>query len=105
MDPSLGARIPEPVAEFWLDYKVNEAMAEAVWPWFTEIGVARQNVIVCLLYNMGAARLNGFHKMLAALAEGAYNVAAQELQDSDWFKEVGVRGPRYVKILLTNIWE
>lgn len=105
MDPRLGAKIPEPVAEFWLDYKVNEAMAEAIWPWYTSIGDARQNIIICLLYNMGPERLAGFHNMLAALAAGDYNTAAVELQNSEWFKEVGVRGPRYVRILKSNIWE
>lgn len=105
VDPSMGAQIPELVAEFWLDYKTKEAASFASWPWYEEIGVARQMLMVCLLYNMGPDRLAGFKKMLAALASGDYNTAARELQHSAWFLEVGDRGPRYVRIMQSNVWE
>lgn len=115
IDPKLGMMLPPPVAEFWLNYLIDRKIELAQhqnWSWFAHIGDARQNVIICLIYNMGMERLLGFKRMLSALECGDYDNAADELEHSDWFAELDPhpddgyeRGYRMVRILRSNVWE
>jgi lysozyme len=52
---------------------------------------ARQNVLLELLFNLGAPRLAEFKRMWAALQAKDYAQAASELLDSKWAKQVGNR--------------
>lgn len=107
IDSRVGARLPDKVRDFWLECLVVEAMNKL--PTLSEVltGVdeIRKQLLVCLLYNMGKAHLEAFHLMLTALSAGDYDEAANQLQNSAWFKEVGVRGPLYVRIMRTGVWE
>lgn len=109
VDPSLNCQIPPPVAAFWLSYLVDRKTAELTarsdWPWFASLSPARQQLLVLLDYNEGLGGILEFHLMLADLAAGDYEGAASNLQDSLWFKQVGVRGPKYVNIMRTGVWE
>lgn len=51
----------------------------------------RQNVLVELCFNIGINRMLGFKKMLAALQKNDYATAADEMQNSRWYKQVGQR--------------
>jgi len=106
IDPALGLKIPAPVADFWLNYLINQVEAELQGVrWFEDLDPVRQNLIVCLAYNLGEGGILKFVKMIAALQAKDYNRAADELENSSWFGQVGVRGPIYVRILRTGTWE
>lgn len=75
-------------------------LTKLVPDWQT-LSEARQNALVELAFNMGT-RLAGFAHMLAAVHSGDWGRAADELQDSLWFKQVGRRGPRLVSVLRTG---
>lgn len=109
VDPRLGCTIPQPVADFWLGFLVDQKMAELAsrvdWPWFSGIGSARQQVLVCLDYNEGLSSLLDFHLMLNDLAAGDYDGAADQLESSLWYTQVGIRGPKYVNIMRTGVWQ
>jgi lysozyme len=66
------------------------------------IGDARQNVLVNLVFNMGAAKVRQFKGMIAEIECGDWDGAAWQLQDSHWFRQVGVRGPELVAQLKTE---
>lgn len=113
IDPSVGCHLPTEVAEFWLDLLIKNALGDAqTFKWFPTLNNVRQNVIICLIYNMGLARFNKFEQMKNALAEGDFDRAADELQNSLWFRELDPhpedgteRGVRMVRYLRTGTWE
>lgn len=72
------------------DDDLNEAISQCVhaFPGFVNLSENRQMVLVNLCFNMGLHRLLGFKKMLAALWQGDYETAADELLDSAWATDV-----------------
>ena len=96
VDVRLGGGITLAEAEllFAHDMEKAERFCER-FPWFAAMDGIRQQVIVELAFNM-SHRLLGFVQMLRACAAKDYDRAAQELEDSKWFQQVGHRGPRLV---------
>lgn len=60
-------------------------------PWWRHLDDVRQDVLANMCFNMGIHRLVKFEEMLAACSRGAYGVAADEMLDSLWAKQVGAR--------------
>lgn len=56
-----------------------------------------QEILVNMMFNMGRPRLSGFKNFNAALAEGDWNRAADEMVDSRWYRQVGARAERLVE--------
>ena len=63
-------------------------------PWYQALDDARQGVVQNMAFNMGIAGLEGFPRMLQAIAQGDWNTAADEMRDSLWAKQVGDRAVR-----------
>ena len=55
--------------------------------------------IVDMAFNLGLTKLNKFEKMKAALGQNDYSRAADEMVDSNWYKQVKSRGPRTVALM------
>src|SRR3990167_1132384 len=72
--------------------------------WFDIHSECRQAVLINMAFNMGIGGLLGFKKMIAALEVGDYQIAAQEMLNSKWAKQVGVRAERLAKQMTTNEW-
>ena len=53
-----------------------------------------KKAIVDMAFNLGLTRLNKFKKMRSALMDNDYSRAADEMVDSNWYKQVKSRGPR-----------
>jgi lysozyme len=64
------------------------------WPWFDDLSKAAREVLVELCFQLGAPRLSGFKKCLAALEAQDYSTAAAELLDSKFAKQVPARANR-----------
>jgi lysozyme len=60
-------------------------------PWWRRMSEARQMVLADMCFNLGIKRLMGFMKTLSAMQSGRYEVAAVEMLDSLWAKQVGRR--------------
>jgi lysozyme len=100
-----GSPIPDSIAQAWLTLVAAQAQSEAAnYPWWTNLDDARQNIVTCLIYNLGKPVFDTFTLMQAALAAGNWQEAANELQNSKWYTEVGARGPLYVQILANGNW-
>jgi lysozyme len=56
-----------------------------------DLDQVRQEALVNMCFNLGFTRLMKFSKMMAAMAEGKYSLAASEALDSRWAKQVGNR--------------
>ena len=55
---------------------------------------ARYAALLNMIFNLGATRFGKFKKTIAAIKSGNWALAAQEAQDSRWFKQVGARAQR-----------
>lgn len=71
---------------------INRAEADArKYAWFNSLSDNRQNVIVNMIFNLGANRFAKFIGVISALAKGDYSLAADEMLDSKWAHQVGSR--------------
>jgi len=93
-------------AEAQLTDDLADAMHDAsTFPWFQTLDAVRQEVMVELAFNLGLTRLRKFVRMLAAMQAKDWDKAAQELKDSRWYTQVGMRrGNRLVTALRTGAW-
>lgn len=69
------------------------------YPWFKELSEPRQLVLMNLRFNLGERRFATFKKMLAALERHDYFIAAHEMLDSNWAKQVGMRAKMLASIM------
>lgn len=76
-----------------------EKEAIGSFPWFKSLSIARQDVVLNMLFNMGLARFKGFKKMIAALIDGNFNKAADEMLDSKWASQVGIRAKELASMM------
>lgn len=71
-------------------------------PWWRNLPANQQRVMINLCF-MGWGSFRQFTKFLAAIRAGQLNDAAAELQNSQWWRQVGERGPRVVARLLGEV--
>ena len=93
-------------AERWLQERLDAALKQARgYSWFSALSRPRQNVVVDMIYNLGASRFNGFRKMHAALARNDFKDAAREMLDSKWATQVKGRAVKLARIMETGVWQ
>lgn len=81
-------------------------------PWWRNLDEVRQNALVDLGFNLGVGpsqedkdgKLLTFKNTLQCLKTGDYTGAANGLASSLWYKQVGTRGKRIVKMVTTGEW-
>jgi lysozyme len=73
--------------------------ARALCPSFDSLSEPRKAVLVNMSFNLGKSRLAGFVKMLAAIADGKFDEAADQMKSSKWYVQVGERGKRLEKAM------
>lgn len=78
------------------------ATLDAKVPWWRDLPPAQQRVMINLAFNMGWGKFSEFVKFLAAMQSHSWQLAAAELKDSDWYGQVGVRGPRMILRLIAT---
>lgn len=61
------------------------------YPWFDDLSVDRQNVIISMIFNLGLYRFSKFKNTISLIEAGEYQKAALEMLDSKWAKQVGSR--------------
>lgn len=63
-------------------------------PWWRRLDDVRQDVLANMAFNLGIARLLGFHNTLAAMKRGDWASAAAGMEASLWAHQVGDRAAR-----------
>jgi lysozyme len=89
-----GSRLPAIVCEMLFEQDFNIAKQDYEFlanRHGLDLDPVRRGVIINLLFNMGIVRVQKFVKMLAALSNKAWGLAADEMLDSKWAKQVGKR--------------
>jgi lysozyme len=58
------------------------------YPWFKDLDDVRKDAMIDISFNLGATRLRGFKRALAAMEVADYTTAAKEFLDSKWSRDV-----------------
>lgn len=90
---------------FLPDVDASIAGARRVVKSFDKLNLARQIVVVDMVFNNGEAGFKAFAKTLDAIEKADFEKAADEMQKAKWFKQVGDRGPRNVLAMRTGALE
>lgn len=95
--------LPMDIVEVLFQRAVGEAerVAWSYW-WFGGLSAVRQQVVINMLFNLGAPRFAGFTRMIAALESADYPRAAREMLDSKWAGQVGDRATRLARWMETG---
>lgn len=82
--------LPEKLIDLILDFDVTVAIEELdrAFPSWRIHSTARQNVLIELMFNLGAPRLGQFTRFWFALSHKDYVTAAKELLQSKWATQV-----------------
>lgn len=93
-------------AEVWLIEDAAKAIKELdrAFPGWKDHSETRQNVLIEMMFNLGAPRLAGFVNFWAALRAKDYKRAAQEMIASRWAKQVGQRAITLAARMETDTW-
>ena len=84
--------ITEAEAMLLLSNDIGSAMTDAQsFAWFKALDSVRQDVVLDMLFNLGKQRFSGFRKMIIAIENTDYPRAADEMLDSKWARQVGLR--------------
>ena len=65
----------------------------------------RYAVIQNMVYNLGVRGLLNFKKMRAAIANEAWDLAADEMMDSKWARQVGSRANELSEQMRDGVWQ
>ena len=84
----------------------NEAALSRQFPWTDALDDVRRGALLNMVYQMGLHGLGEFHNFLAALQQGDYNKAAEEMLDSTWAKSQSpARAKRLSIQIQTGVWQ
>lgn len=70
--------------------------------WFYPLDSIRKEVIINMVFNLGFNGVSKFKKMIAAIKEGEFETASDEMKDSRWYVQVGSRAERLCREMRTG---
>ena len=98
--------ITKAIAERLLVDDVDDAHHDCyIFNWFGGLDEVRTAVVVNMVYNMGLSRFKGFKKTIGFIELAEYDLAATEMLDSLWSRQVGKRAIELSHMMKTGEWE
>ena len=95
--------ISEAEAEYLLDNDIARAVRDCRgFPWFNDLSDARQNVVASMVFNIGISRFIQFKRLISAIENQQWDVAANEMLSSKWAGQVGRRAVELSNIMATD---
>lgn len=87
----------------WLDRDIGTAewQLTQIYPQWRTLDAVRQRALLNLTFNLGM-KLAQFRNFLAALDRKDWVKAGQQLEQSRWYRQVKLRGPRIVYTIKTG---
>jgi GH24 family phage-related lysozyme (muramidase) len=101
-DPEYGQPVGTPVSEdrcneaFDNDVQTVISDCNILYPDFDELPEEVQRIIANMMFNMGRPRLSKFKGMKRGVDSRDWNAAADEMVDSNWYRQVTKRADRLV---------
>jgi len=81
------------------DIELATSELERVYPEYCDLSEDRQLVMANMSFNLGLPRYLKFEKFWAALRQGEWDMAALEMLDSRWAKQVGDRATELAEMM------
>lgn len=105
----VGRNLLKPMSDDAIDFLWNEDAQEAVndastFAWFSSLDENRQLALVDMVFNMGLTTLRTFTVFLGYMASGQYQSAADDLQGTKWYGQVGQRAVYLTNVIRTGEW-
>lgn len=90
--------------DYILNNDVNIATDELVdtFDWYSDLDDVRQRVVVDMVFNLGMPRFKQFKNMIAAIEAGDWMEASNQMMDSRWAQQVGLRASRLAEMMETG---
>ena len=101
-DPEYGQPVGTPVSQdrcnsaFDSDVQTVLSDCERLYPDFDDLPEEVQLIVANMMFNMGRPRLSKFKGMKRGVDSKDWNSAADEMVDSNWYKQVTKRADRLV---------
>ena len=101
-DPEYGQAVGTPVSEdrcneaFDKDIQTVISDCNILYPDFDDLPEEVQRIIANMMFNMGRPRLSKFKGMKRGVDTRDWNAAADEMVDSNWYRQVTKRADRLV---------
>ena len=74
-------------------------------PWLANLDVVRFAALENMAFNLGVNGLLEFTETLAAIKQGNYDLAAEDMLQSEWAQQVGDRANRLAQQIKTGVWQ
>jgi len=93
-------------ALYLLDNDIKEAREQCTLyiQGYDTLSPARQEVLVNMMFNLGAANMMKFEIMLLAVERGDFDLAADEMLDSKWAEQVKGRALKLADQMRRGEW-
>ena len=93
--------LTESEATYLLEQDIDQAeeYLHKGYDYYYDLSGERKAVLIDMMVNLGPTRLRGFRRMHQSLEDQDYEVAALEMLDSKWARQVGTRAITLSKIM------
>ena len=99
---AIGSKVPQKAAQVFFDQDFREASANylnLMREYSLELNGIRRAVLIDMLFNMGLTRVRRFVLMIKALQNEDWELAAEEMVDSRWYRQTKTRAKVLVKMM------
>ena len=99
-----GMGLSEDEVDYLLENDILRVLKElsSEYPWFNDLDDVRKDAMIDISFNLGATRMRGFKKALAAMDAADYTLAAKEFLDSKWSRDVKGRAHELASMIETG---
>jgi lysozyme len=105
IDERKGGGITQDESRYLLRNRIRRVEAEAAkYPWYESLDEARQGVVICMIFQLGADGFGKFKNTIKYIAAGEYIRAANGMLDSLWAKQTPERAKRMANVMRTGEW-
>jgi lysozyme len=81
------------------DIKECESDLNTIFDDFKGLDDIRKNVLIDMRFNLGPNRFRQFKKMIEAVRQKDFQQAAEEMKDSNWYRQVGKRAENLCEMM------
>ena len=99
----IGYPVPQEQVDAWFAVDINRTLQDCkeIFPDFNDLPNEAQLVIANMCFQLGRPRLSKFKKFIAAVNDRDWVKAADEMEDSRWYKQTTARAERLIARIIT----
>ena len=99
----VGTKVPHEQVDAWFAIDINRTLQDCkeIFPDFNDLPEEAQLVIANMCFQLGRPRLSNFRKFIAAVNDRDWIKAADEMEDSRWYKQTTARAERLIARIIT----